>query len=301
MQFDTGETQGQRNTHRAPVSPDEVSSMGPVSQTALLTLSGRAHDAVSKRPILGDRWAVDMLHRIPSLGSPMVLNRFFYPGIALRSLLYDQWTTEFLHRNPDATVLHLACGLDTRALRVSPLGPGVRWIDVDVPEVVALRRRLLSSEPASGGEYHLLAASVLDLALLQGIPDDRPTLIVAEGLLLYLSREGVLDLMQRLAARFPSGQIVCDFCSGAFTWFRHLPLAMFRVIDLFGFTANDGNELAAASPRLLLTDNLAISDIPNQELCPWYLRVLSKLTSWIPVLRTMYSVCRLEIREPEDD
>jgi O-methyltransferase involved in polyketide biosynthesis len=39
-------------------------------------------------------------------------------------------------------VLHLACGLDTRIFRINP-PETVRWVDVDYPDIIALRRALL--------------------------------------------------------------------------------------------------------------------------------------------------------------
>jgi O-methyltransferase involved in polyketide biosynthesis len=43
--------------------------------------------------------------------------------------------------SPDAVVLHLACGLDSRVLRIDP-GPTVAWFDLDQEPVIDLRRRL---------------------------------------------------------------------------------------------------------------------------------------------------------------
>lgn len=62
----------------------------------------------------------------------------------MRAKLLDDWTADFLAGHPSATVLHLACGLDTRAQRMA-FGSGVRWVDVDLPAVAALRERLLDA------------------------------------------------------------------------------------------------------------------------------------------------------------
>jgi O-methyltransferase involved in polyketide biosynthesis len=69
-----------------------------------------------------------------------VVNQF---GVALRGAQLDAWTTDFLSGNPDAVVLHLGCGLHSRAFRLA-LPEGVRWFDVDLPQVIALRRKLYS-------------------------------------------------------------------------------------------------------------------------------------------------------------
>lgn len=55
--------------------------------------------------------------------------------LPLRALYFDPCTRAFLAANPEATVLHLGCGLDTRVYRINP-GPKVRWFDVDFPSVI---------------------------------------------------------------------------------------------------------------------------------------------------------------------
>ncbi|WP_208719834.1 class I SAM-dependent methyltransferase [Amycolatopsis circi] len=71
--------------------------------------------------------------------------------------------------------------MDSRAFRLDPPS-GVRWFDVDLPDVIALRRKLYSADDG----YRTIAASVTDSGWLDEIPADRPTLILAEGLLRYL-------------------------------------------------------------------------------------------------------------------
>ncbi len=60
--------------------------------------------------------------------------------VALRGTQFDSWITDYLNGHPDAVVLHLGCGLHSRAFRIAP--EGVRWFDVDLPQVIALRRKL---------------------------------------------------------------------------------------------------------------------------------------------------------------
>jgi len=45
------------------------------------------------------------------------------------------------------------------------------------------------------------------------VPADRPALIVAEGLTMYLKPEQGSELLRRLVAKFPSGELICDVFS----------------------------------------------------------------------------------------
>lgn len=182
-------------------------NMAGVSQTMLGTLYGRALDAESTHPILGDTFAQELVskldydwRRTAPKGAALM---------ALRTAHFDTWARQFLAVHARATVLHLGCGLDSRVFRLSP-GPGVEWYDVDYPEVIALREQLYPSRE----HYHLVSASVTDHAWLAAIPSDRPALLIAEGLTMYLHEEDGAALLRRVVDRFPSGELQFD----TFNW-----------------------------------------------------------------------------------
>ena len=104
--------------------------------------------------------------------------------------------------------LHLGCGLDTRAFRINP-PPTVLWFDLDQPGVIELRRKLYDETDA----YRMIGSSVTDPGWLEPIPTGRPTLVVAEGLLMYLAEREVRELLGRLTDRFDSGELLFDTLS----------------------------------------------------------------------------------------
>jgi O-methyltransferase involved in polyketide biosynthesis len=155
-------------------------------ETMLGTLFGRALESRSANPILRDELADRVIELIDYDFSKLGVNAVVATSIALRARQFDRWTAAFVAMHPRAVVLHLGCGLDSRVHRIDP-PPTVSWIDVDDPEVIELRERLY---PRRDG-YTMLGSSVLDPRWLDGVPEDRPTLIVAEGLSMYLpEREG---------------------------------------------------------------------------------------------------------------
>lgn len=173
--------------------------------TLLATLYGRALDARSPRSVLHDTRAAETVDRIDFDFATTGMRPGDETAVALRARLLDRWAGKFLADHPAATVLHLGCGLDTRVDRLDP-GPGVRWFDVDYPDVVELREQLFDARPG----YEMIGSSVTDLAWLDRVPDDLPTLVVAEGLLMYLPREQGRAMVREIVQRMPSGQIVCD-------------------------------------------------------------------------------------------
>lgn len=229
-----------------------------VQSTMLITLFLRALDCKEKEPILGDRFAAEAVDRIDydwsKVDKPNITrNRF---GVALRAKQFDEWAADFLRRNADATVLQLACGLDSRAFRLDPPA-GVRWFDVDLPGVMELRRQLY--EEADG--YRMIAASVTDEGWLAEIPADKPVLIIAEGLLMYLPETEVRHLLRRLTGHFRTGELIFD---GLAPWIvkttQLLKKYLSRWYDYpaYSTATRDGSDIQHWNPRLSYRDHVAI-------------------------------------------
>lgn len=177
--------------------------------TLLATLWSRWQDLLSPQPILDDKWAVETIEKINYNFTNMNVDVFIGTWVCMRARILDRWVCNFLAVNPCATVLHLACGLDSRCLRMK-FGPGVRWIDLDLPDVVALRQQLV---PAPEGNYTLIAGSAsVPEEWLNSIPADRPTIVIMEGLTQYLPKEDVWRLVVDISRRFAihGGQLGFD-------------------------------------------------------------------------------------------
>jgi O-methyltransferase involved in polyketide biosynthesis len=173
-------------------------------QTLLITLYAKALDSRSKHPILGDRKADEVVRMIDydfeRLRRPMEGS-----VIVVRAKQLDEWVKEFLRANPDAVVLNLGCGLDSRVLRIDPPS-GVSWFDLDFPVVIEERRNFYAEKDG----YRMLESSVTDPGWLEKVPRDRPTMMVAEGLVEYLTEQEVRALLNALTDRLPRGHVAFD-------------------------------------------------------------------------------------------
>jgi O-methyltransferase involved in polyketide biosynthesis len=173
--------------------------------TMLATLYGRAMDSRSADPILADPTAEDAVRRIDYDFAKFGMGTDQSVAITIRAKLFDDWTAEFLRDNPASTVLHLGCGMDSRVFRIDPPA-SVRWFDVDYPDVIDLRKQIYPERE----DYTLISSSVTDLAWLDDIPADRPTLVVAEGLTMYLEPAAAGKLFRTMAELFPRGEMIFD-------------------------------------------------------------------------------------------
>jgi O-methyltransferase involved in polyketide biosynthesis len=175
-------------------------------QTSLLMLYGKAIDARMTPTILGDEVAVQAIENIGYDFSRLtVMNHRFARSIAARSKHFDDWTLQFLARHQQATVVHLGAGLDPRVWRINP-GPDVIWYDVDYPEVIDVRGKLFPTR----NNYRMIASSVTEIDWLTQVPTNLPTLIVTEGLTMYLQPEDGRELFHRIVDHFQHGVIAFD-------------------------------------------------------------------------------------------
>lgn len=224
-------------------------------ETLLITLWAKAGESLLPDSLLKDRFAAEAATRIDYDFARLKVNRDLMVGLAMRAHALDGWTRDFLGRHPEALVLHLGCGLDSRVFRIDPPA-GVDWYDIDYPDVIALRQKLY---PARDG-YHLIGSSVTKPGWIAGLPRDRPTMIVAEGLLLYLPEEEVPLLLERLVQRSPSGEIVFD----AYSPFGLKLIAMQPSIKATGaalrWSLDDPCELERQVPGLELVTEMTAYD-----------------------------------------
>lgn len=259
-------------------------------ETMLATLYGRAVDSKAPRSILHDAAAVDAVDQIDYDFGKAKMTPTTSAGVALRAKVLDEWTAQFLADHPRATVLHLGCGLDTRVHRLAPPAT-VRWFDVDVPAVIRLRRQLLA-EPS--GDYRMLGASVTDDWWLAEVPAGRPTVVVCEGLTMYLRKEDGRRLIQRLTARFPSGQLLFDCYGSVGIRLQHRVPAVRNAGATLYWGIDDPRELEAWHPGLRILDALRSVDLPGNAQLPTSGRLAMRVLARIPVLREVGKIMRYE-------
>jgi len=128
--------------------------------------------------------------------------------VCQRAKKLDAVVREFLFEHPEAIVVQLGCGLDSRFWRVD--NGKVSWYDLDMQPVIELRRQFFGESE----RYQLLATSVTDLDWMNAVKaEGKPVLVVAEGLLMYLDEADVKRLLLRLHETFPGCRSVADVFS----------------------------------------------------------------------------------------
>jgi methyltransferase (TIGR00027 family) len=137
-----------------------------------------------------------------------------WPFVA-RTFLFDAVITEQIHAGVD-TVINLAAGLDARPYRMA-LPSSVKWIEVDLPEILDYKEEILSNEKPVCSLQRIRAdlanADVRRRLFAELGSNTSKALIVTEGLIAYLSSEDVGVFARDLAAPKSFALWVNDFGS----------------------------------------------------------------------------------------
>lgn len=180
-----------------------------VQKTLSPVLKAKALDNRLPEPILGDALAESAMRQLdPEYDKGWFATSQIGLGAVVRARVFDDWGRRFLAEHPDAVVLSLGCGLDARVHRIDPPAT-VDWYDLDYPAVIDLRERFLPSRE----HCTLLGYSVTDPAWLDRIPRGRPALMIAEGLVPYLTEADARRVITTIVEAFPTGELLFDTVS----------------------------------------------------------------------------------------
>lgn len=256
--------------------PEKIlQSLEGVSETLLMTLYARARESQRPDAMIKDDKAVAMVNQIACDFSRLRMHKHDEVAVIMRMRRFDNYVRDFLTRNPEAVVGHIGCGLDTRFERVD--NRRVEWFDLDLPDVIELRRQLIGSE---GSRYHMLSTSVFDdgwfAEVSRYIP--RPFMFLAEGVFPYFEETQVKSLFLKLRDHFPGCEMVCDAHTPFVIWADNLQLAFARVKARLHWRLKHGKDVESWGEGIRLIDewNYYEDDDPHLKAFRW-VRVIPPL------------------------
>jgi len=179
-----------------PIKPE----LAGAPETALWTLWLRSLAASGPEPLLRDPLAIELVKQFDYPFEERLGKRFRLLSQihAMRVLTFDREV------GGHANVVALGEGLETQFWRLDD--GRLRWLTVDLPEMVRLRERFLPRHE----RLRTFAGSALDPAWMDEVDPAEDVLISAQGLLMYLQPQEVHDLLTRCARRFRGATMVFD-------------------------------------------------------------------------------------------
>ncbi len=125
--------------------------------------------------------------------------------LSIRGAQIDDLSIKHLRKHPGSTVVYLGCGLDARARRLTVSAK--LWYDLDFPQVIDIKKQLYPETE----NYKYIPASVTDWDWMDRVEcNNNPVLIIAEGLLMYLSEQDVKSLFLKMRDKFKDVTFIFD-------------------------------------------------------------------------------------------
>ena len=134
-----------------------------VAETLFIPLYMRAKESRRVNPILNDKAAEQLADNLEYDYSQFDGAKLSEVGCVVRGWYFDRAVKQFIDTHPRPVVVNVGCGLDTRFQRIG--NRKAVFYDLDLPEVIALRRELIPEQP--GNVY--IAASLLETDLMDDL------------------------------------------------------------------------------------------------------------------------------------
>ncbi len=198
-------------------------NLSAVSRTAILTLLGHVVASEKENIVFNDPMAVLCLERLMSIATPeerkwIIRQKRLIAtpdarAMARRVETFDSSANLFISSNPQCSVVNLGCGFDTRFWRIER--KDCRYVEIDLPEVVALKREILKDQLG----YELIGCSVLDASWIDKVITNGNSnfLLLAEGLFMFLPEQDVKNLLQLLVQKFVRSQLIVEMAHEKYT------------------------------------------------------------------------------------
>ncbi len=173
------------------------------SETLFIPLLGKA--LMSRDNLfLHDPYAEEIISKVDYDFKTLKQSKWLSMFMSVRALVIDELCNEYIIKHPNATIIHLGCGLDSRCLRVSQ--DYKLWYDIDYEDVIEIRRNFFNEDD----KHKMIGSSVTDIKWLDKIEKCDDMLIVAEGLTMYLSEDEVKSLIKHIKEYFGDVHLLFD-------------------------------------------------------------------------------------------
>lgn len=188
--------------------PEKIALQG-VQETLLLPLWGRAMEMQKDKPLLHDPQAARIIQSIDYDFSRAAarISALTRASWIARCIYFDRKIREYLARRPAGTVVNIGCGFDTTFDRID--NGQATWYELDLPEVIASRRRLLDEAP----RHRFLPYSVFDEAWFAQIKDKEDVFLLLAGVIYYFTADEVRAMLETFQRHFTRSTLTFDYAS----------------------------------------------------------------------------------------
>ncbi len=203
--------------------------MTGVPETMIQTLYARAMESEREGHLIYDKKAMEIVKEMDYDFAKAKEDAMMRNGVVARTIVLDELVQNYVTAHPNAVVINIACGLDTRFYRVD--NGKLRWFNLDLPVTIEVRKKFLEET----GRVSVLPYSAMDEAWAEEVhktlseeekadkkdkengkaneKETRPTLVIMEGLTMYLSLEEVRKIFEIIRNHFTDATVLVETMS----------------------------------------------------------------------------------------
>ena len=203
--------------------------MTGVPETMIQTLYARAMESEREGHLIYDKKAMEIVKEMDYDFTKAKEDAMMRNGVVARTIVLDELVQNYVTAHPNAVVINIACGLDTRFYRVD--NGKLRWFNLDLPVTIEVRKKFLEET----GRVSVLPYSAMDEAWAEEVhktlseeekadkkdkengkaneKETRLTLVIMEGLTMYLSLEEVRKIFEIIRNHFTDATVLVETMS----------------------------------------------------------------------------------------
>ncbi|MFT5425368.1 MAG: methyltransferase (TIGR00027 family) [Gammaproteobacteria bacterium] len=189
--------------------------MNPISNTAFYCCGVRMEDAKRKRSVCNDIYAERFMdERGRNIYEPFKAEKMPNISNITRCRIIDDYVSIELKNNSSINIITIGAGFDTRPYRTT----GGNWIELDEPQIINYKNEKLPVEECK----NTLRRISIDFAnetlteKLEEIDNSLHTIIVIEGVFMYLDLESIENTLKEIQKIFPKHVLLCDLMTKIF-------------------------------------------------------------------------------------
>ena len=187
-----------------------MSKFEGVADTLYIPLTARIYVSEHFPEYFRDDKAVSLKSEMPYEDIASKSSEYFQMAGACRFYNTDQMVKAFIDRHEKCNIVNVGCGLETAYFRINPASEKAAFYEMDLPEVIAARRKVLGE---SENEI-LISGDMFDFAWADGIDKSRPTLVTVIGVFQYFEEEKIIGFLKQLKRSFPGVEVIFDAMTG---------------------------------------------------------------------------------------
>lgn len=192
----------------------DLKNLEGVAETLIVPLLGRALETLKPDGILHDEKALSIIENLDfdqsKFNDPLIQRSFLRTTV--RTAIIDKLLDEFLTDHPEATVVEIGCGLNSRFERLD--NGSVTWFDLDLPAVHDVWKSFFNETE----RRQFLPYSAFDTDWMDRVKagSAAPWFFISEASVIYFSEAMVRSLFENMKSRFHDIHYLFDSATPSF-------------------------------------------------------------------------------------